>query len=165
MESKKLEDLEIAEGEVLHRIREQPKTVVVDSSVFVKWFSKDQEDDLKVAITILESLVNKDIIIVCPKLAIYEIANVLYYKPDLNSEGVKIALEQFLNLGIEFLNLFRELILNANKIRYDFDITFYDASYLAVADFFKLKFITADKELYKKCKKTMNIELLKSFNF
>ncbi|MDP3011353.1 MAG: type II toxin-antitoxin system VapC family toxin [Candidatus Hydromicrobium sp.] len=162
---KRLESLETAEEEIFHRIREQPRTLVLDSSVFIKWFSKDEEDDMSDAISILKSLTSSDIIIVCPEIAIYELANVLYYKPDLDYEKTKIALEQFLNLGIEFIKLFKSLILDANKIRHEFDITFYDSSYLAVARFFKLKFITADKKLYESCREFENIELLKNFSF
>ena len=165
MELKRSEDLETVEGKSLCRIGEQSRTLVVDSSVFIKWFTKDNEDDMGNAVSILESLINKDIIIVCPEIAIYELANVLYYKPDLDYERVKVALEQFLNLGIEFVRLFKNLILDANRIRHDFNITFYDSSYLAVAKFFRLRFITADKKLYNSCKDFGDVELLKNFSF
>ena len=165
MELRKSENLGTAEGGTLNRIGEQPKTLVMDSSVFIKWFSKDKEDDMNNALNILESLINKDIIIACPEIAIYELANVLYYKPDLDCERIKIALEQFLNLGIEFVKLFKSLILDANKIRHDFNITFYDSSYIAVAKFFRLRFITADKKLYESCREFGNVELLKDFSF
>ena len=165
MELKRSEDLETVEGKSLCRIGEQTRTLVVDSSVFIKWFTKDNEDDMGNAVSILESLINKDIIIVCPEIAIYELANVLYYKPDLNYEGTKIALEQFLDLGIEFIKLSRDIILSANKIRHDLNITFYDSSFLAVAEFFRLKFVTADKKLYDNCREFGDIELLGGFRF
>ena len=165
MELKRSENSGTAEERILYRIGEQSKTLVMDSSVFIKWFSKDKEDDMKNAISILESLIDKDIIIACPEIAIYELANVLYHKPDLDYEGTIIALEQFLDLGIEFIRLFKNLILDANRIRNDFDITFYDSSYLAVAKFFGLRFITADKKLYENCREFGNIELLKDFSF
>ena len=165
MELKRSEDLGTSGGEILNRIGEQSRALVIDSSVFIKWFSKDKEDDMGNAISILESLINKDIIIASPEIAIYELANVLYYKPDLDYERVKVALEQFLNLGIEFVRLFKNLILDANRIRHDFNITFYDSSYLAVAKFFRLRFITADKKLYNSCKDFGDVELLKNFSF
>ena len=165
MELKRSGSLGTVEEEIFHRIREQPRTLVLDSSVFIKWFSKDNEDDMSDAISILESLTSGEIIIVCPEIAIYELANVLYYKPDLDYEKIKVALEQFLNLEIEFIRFFKSLIFDANKIRHDFNITFYDSSYLAVARFFKLKFITADKKLYESCREFENIRLLKNFNF
>jgi predicted nucleic acid-binding protein len=165
MELKRSENSGKAGEENLDRIAERSRTMVMDSSVFIKWFSKDKEGDMDNAVSILESLTNKDIIIACPEIAIYELANVLYYKPDLDYERIKIALEQFLNLGIEFIKLFKDLILDANKIRHDLDITFYDSSYLAVAKFFKLKFITADKKLYNSCRELGNVELLGDFSF
>lgn len=165
MELKRSENLGKVGGKNLNRIAERSRTLVMDSSVFIKWFSKDKEDDMDNAISILESLTNKNIIIACPEIAIYELANVLYYKPDLDCEKIKIALEQFLNLGIEFIKLFKDLILDANKIRHDLDITFYDSSYLALAKFFKLKFITADEKLYNSCSEFGNVELLRNFSF
>lgn len=165
MELKRLEDLGIAGEKNFNKIAERPRTLVMDSSVFIKWFSKDKEDDMDNALGVLESLTSKDITITCPEIAVYELANVLYYKPDLDCEKIKVALEQFLNLGIEFITLFKNLILEANIIRHNLDITFYDSSYLTVARLFGLRFITADKKLYNSCREFGNVELLRDFRF
>ncbi len=69
----KLEDLETAEEEIIYKIKEHPKTLVMDSSVFIKWFSKDNEENLDKALSILNSLIDNNIVIACPELAIYEL--------------------------------------------------------------------------------------------
>ena len=165
MELVKLEDLETVEEEIIHKIKEQPKTLVIDSSVFIKWFSKDNEEDLDNALSILNSLIDNNIVIACPELAIYELANVLYFKPGFEIKKTKTAIEKFLDLGIEFIRLYKKLILIANEIRYDLGITFYDSSYIAVAKFFNLRFITADKKLFEACQKLYYVELLKNSKF
>ena len=113
----------------------------------------------------MNSPINNNIVIACPELAIYELANILYFKPNLDIKKTKTALEKFLDLGIEFIRLYKKLILIANEIRYDLGITFYDSSYIAVAKFFNLRFITADKKLFKACQKLYYVELLKNFKF
>ena len=63
------------------------------------------------------------------------------------------------------IEIIRRLTGKKNSRKNCFNITFYGSSYLAVARFFKLKFITADKKLYESCREFENIELLKNFSF
>jgi hypothetical protein len=46
MELKRSENLGKAGEENLNRIAERSRALVMDSSVFIKWFSKDKEDDM-----------------------------------------------------------------------------------------------------------------------
>lgn len=161
----KLENLETLEESLIDRIKEKPRTLVIDSSVCIKWFSKDGEDDLDNALLILNLLKDGKIIVVSPELVLYELANVLYYKPGFDLEKTRIALEEFLNLGIELIKIYKDMVLLANEIMYELGVTFYDSSYLAVARFFELKFITADKKLFSVCQKIGYVEFLKNFRF
>ena len=144
------------------RIKEYPKAYVLDSSIFVKWFSRDGEDDMDKALLLFKSTVDNTIVVVSPELAIYELASTLYFKPGFDARKVKEVLSYFLDIGIEFITLDLNLIIEANFIRYDYTISFYDSIYLSVADFYGLKFITADKKLFDACSSMKNIDLLKN---
>ena len=65
------------------------------------------------------------------------------------------AIDGFLNLEINLKNLsdFRENVLYFCR---DFDISAYDASYLALANATNIPFITADERLFKKVKESLD---------
>ncbi len=50
---------------------------VLDTSVVIKWFSQKDEDDLKKALKIRETYVDKICSIIVPELLFYEMANAL----------------------------------------------------------------------------------------
>ena len=63
-------------------------------------------------------------------------------------------------MSIDIIAPVRHLIKSAVKIAYDFNITEYDAHYLAIAKDIGYKLITADENLYKKTEITQLIHLL-----
>ena len=54
--------------------------VVLDTSVIVKWFFKDDEKNTKKADLILKQYLNNEIKIIIPELSAFELANVLRNK-------------------------------------------------------------------------------------
>ena len=56
----------------------------------------------------------------------------------------------------------RELFTNTLEKSIDLDISFYDASYLALAEYLNVTFITSDQKLIDKAKTNL-IQSLKSF--
>jgi|SRR3989344_276729 len=122
--------------------------LVLDSSVIIKWFS--QEQDTEKAIAIRERLIQGDIIIAAPDIQLYEIANALRYNSRLKEQDVKEAIESLLDIGVIIIIPTREVIKLAIELAYKFDITIYDAYFIALAKELKFTFITADEKLYGK---------------
>jgi len=54
--------------------------VVLDTSVIVKWFFKDDEKNIKKADFILKQYLNNEIKIIIPGISAFELANVLRNK-------------------------------------------------------------------------------------
>lgn len=114
------------------------------------------------ALRIKESFVEGVHEIVVPDLILYEMSNAMRYAgfaPDTIEEALKSLIE----LGIDIVVLPREIINLAVKLSYKYDITVYDAAYLALAITIDAHFVTADKKLYKKINKLKWVKFISKF--
>ena len=123
-------------------------SVVLDSSVVIKWFRSDEilrEQSLRVR----QAYLDGRLFIHVPDLLIYEIANVLRFKPDMNENRVQQVLESLfgMRIGIEYIS--PEVVVRAVEIAYSYNITVYDAVFVALAEQLKAYFITADGKLIR----------------
>ena len=74
---------------------------VIDSSVVIKWFSKEEDTDL--ALKIRKSFADGSIEIVVPDLQLYEIANALRYNKNLEKSEVDNAVKSLIEIGIKIV--------------------------------------------------------------
>ncbi len=151
MEQKKSED-----GE-----KEKLAKIVLDSSVVIKWFS--QEEDTDRALIIREKFLDGENIIAVPDLQLYEIANALRYNNEIKKEEVNDAVESLIDLGLSIIVPTKEVMEAAIQAAYKFDITLYDAYFVALAKELEFVFITADEKLYEKLKILNYVVLLKHY--
>jgi len=136
------------EGESLEKIA-PPKSVLLDSSVVIKWFRRS-EIWRDAAIILRQEYLNGRLLIYVPDLLIFEIANVLRYKPDLNGPQVQEALRSLFDLQIRIVTISKELINKAIDLAYSQDLTIYDAAFVAMSVNLNIPFITADEKLIQK---------------
>lgn len=134
--------------------------VVLDSSVVVKWFSKEAKSDE--ALRLMDSHVEGSTELLVSELLFCEVTNALRYKPNYNAERLMNAIGQLFNLHMTVMPLTEELLGGAGEIAYDGDITLYDALPIALAKHRKTVCITADEETqYRKLRmKGYPVELL-----
>jgi len=118
--------------------------VVLDSSVVVKWFSKEVKSDE--ALRLMDSHVKGSIELSASELLFCEIANALRYKPDYDAEKLKNAVSQLFKLHLNVVPLNEDLLGRAGEIAYDGNVTLYDAIPVALAEHQKTVCITADEE-------------------
>ncbi|MFW9779803.1 MAG: type II toxin-antitoxin system VapC family toxin [Candidatus Heimdallarchaeota archaeon] len=120
------------------------QTLVIDASVALKWFVDEihTEKALK-----LREFLRKDATPVVPALFFYEIANVLRYKPEFGSNDVMNIIKTLLNFQFKIELLDEKLTDLTAKLAYQFGITIYDASYIAIGQLYQVHFITADEKL------------------
>jgi len=118
--------------------------VVLDSSVAVKWFSKEAKSDE--ALKLMDSHVRGPIELSVSELLFYEVANALRYKPDYNAEKLKNAVSQLFKLHLNVVPLNEDILGRAGEIAYDGDVTLYDSIPVALAEHQKAVCITADEE-------------------
>ena len=108
-------------------------TLVVDTSVIVKWLNQDNEDYIEQADKILKDAQLDKIIIIAPELARYEVGNALLLGKHLSIEQASIVLAQLYKLPITFVEDTAELAEKTFELAVQAEITYYDASFIALA--------------------------------
>lgn len=118
--------------------------VVLDSSVAVKWFSKEVKSDQ--ALKLMDSHVEGPVELSVSELLFYEVANALRYKPDYDAEKLKNAVNQLFKLHLTVVPLNEDILGRAGEIAYDGNVTLYDAIPVALAEYQETVCMTADEE-------------------
>src|SRR3989338_7012691 len=104
---------------------------VLDSSVIIKWFCEEEDTDL--ALQFREGFLKGSVDIIVPDLQLYEIANALRYNKKLKSADVSSAVNSLIDIGINIVVPTKDVISSALALAYQFDITLYDAYFIALA--------------------------------
>jgi predicted nucleic acid-binding protein len=126
------------------------KTLVIDTSVAVKWFS--QERDTGCALLVRDAMLTKKVQAQAPDLLLYELANVLRYRPGYVNKDVKLAVQSVHDMEIQFVEPGASLIEHAVKLAFQYDITVYDGCFLALAIITNAPLLSADNRLINKAK-------------
>lgn len=131
---------------------------VLDASVIAKWFKLEGGRDK--ALKIRRNYIKGKCDIIVPDFLLIEISNLLRYSKVFTIEDTNQALASLRELEITVIVPTFEIIGGAVKLSFKYDITVYDAIYLATAESIGYRFITADERLYRKTRKLGFIELL-----
>jgi len=131
---------------------------VLDASVVLKWFVAENDSDKAVWLREEYYLGERDIIV--PDLLLFEVSNALRYNSGFKVGEIKESIQTLFDMGIEIVTPTYSLLERTISMARNFDITCYDATYLALAEALEFKFITADEKLYKKILKTNVVQLL-----
>ncbi len=131
-----------------------PEALVVDASVAVKWYLRDEEmvaqaDDLRNRIR--DGLA----VATAPHLSRHEVARAVAVAcrlGRLTREQVEHDLENYLQSGLSIDADPDWVLTEAVRKTMDLPISFYDAVYLAFADGLGIPFVTADRKLYNAVK-------------
>jgi predicted nucleic acid-binding protein len=133
---------------------------VLDASVVVKWFSHEEDTDK--ALALRDKIARRELDIVVPDMILYELSNALRYNADFNDNDVKRAINSLFDLDIEIVAHLMSTIDAAIDLAYEYDISIYDAFYIALADELDCSLVTADMKLYEKVKQLVFIKELKN---
>jgi len=139
-----------------------PKSVLLDSSVVIKGFRRS-EIWREAAIFLRQEYLNGRLKIYVTSLLILEIANVLRYKPDMTSFQVQEALRSLYDLQLKIVDLSQEAIIKAIDLAYSWDLTIYDATFVATALNLNIPFITADEKLIQRLVSLPQVHHLSKF--
>ncbi|MEW6481587.1 MAG: type II toxin-antitoxin system VapC family toxin [bacterium] len=132
--------------------------IVIDASVALKWFLQEKDSDR--ALRIREEHLSGLRGLNAPDLILSEVSNVLRFSPHYNSQATKSALVSLLDIDINVVVLSRGIYELAIELAYRYEITVYDAIYVALAQDLGYDFITADEKLYQKVKGLRFVKLL-----
>jgi len=123
---------------------------IIDASVAAKIFIK--EDYTEKATDLMKAHIKGKLTLIAPTLIIYELGNIFYKHPHITSEKAYEYITKFLDLQTNLVNIHSntETLREACTTSKSGKITFYDASYIALAKKLNTKLITADEEIWKK---------------
>ena len=134
--------------------------IILDTSVVLKWFV--DEDGSETARQYLHKFIEGEYHILFPSLLFYELGNVCLQKSIPVDEIGKI-MEMLQKYAFEIEDVgrtaFRKVYQNASE----YNLTFYDASFVTLMQKHNCKLVTADKKLFNKLgEKFTHLALLQS---
>ena len=121
-------------------------SVVLDTSVVLKWF-RQEEVLADPALALRAAYLDGRLLVVVPSLVAYELANVLRYKEDLSIDQVQRAVQSLFDMGLEWVSPSGTVVGRAVEIGRGYETTVYDAAFAALAESLSSTFVTADKRL------------------
>ena len=122
--------------------------IVVDSSVLIKWIKTKDEQLLEEARRLLRQVETKPLDVHVPALLLYEIGNILLLKTDLDADGLNQAIDNLEALPFIVAPPATPLLKRAARAGKQFNLTFYDASFLALAIELDCPLVTADRPFF-----------------
>jgi predicted nucleic acid-binding protein len=126
--------------------------IVADTSVLIKWFKTRDEDLLKEARALLAEVEARPLDVHVPALLLYEIGNVLLLKTRLGTTGLDDAMDHLEDIPLTVAPPATPLLKRAARLGRELGLTFYDASFIALAVVLDCPFITADRRLYDRAR-------------
>jgi predicted nucleic acid-binding protein len=90
------------------------ENIVVDTSVIIKWFFSENEENAEASHLILKRFIHNEIGLITPEIALFELANVV--KNKISAEGSEMTgmdiIDRIYNLGIVF-KVTKQVLKNA----------------------------------------------------
>jgi predicted nucleic acid-binding protein len=134
--------------------------IVVDTSVLIKWFKTRGEDLLPEAQQLLEEVERRHIEVHVPALLLYEVGNILLLKTSLRVAALDEAIERLEELPFMVAPPATPLLQRALRLGREFGLTFYDASFLALAVELRCPCVTADRRFFERARRLEQIRHL-----
>lgn len=121
-----------------------PKTLVLDASVGVKWFSAIGETDIPAARALLLEHSNNNIRIIVPDLFFHEVSNALVHKSSISVDQLTAAISTLFDLDLSVFYTSSENLRAAIQLARSDRITEYDAFYVVTASQNHCPLVTAN---------------------
>jgi predicted nucleic acid-binding protein len=122
--------------------------IVVDTSVLIKWFKTSGEELLEEAQRLRDEVDRRPVEVHVPALLLYEVGNILLLKTRLGLGALERAIERLEALPFVVAPPATPLLKRAVRLGRECSLTFYDASFLALAVELDCPFVTADRRLF-----------------
>lgn len=139
--------------------------LVLDTSVIFKWSRQPHEEPLvPQALVLLEQYLSGETEIRIPELLFYELGNTIKHKSHLLDGSEQTILRNIFALGLTVHRLDITLAQEVLRTALAHDLTFYDATFIALAQSVRCNFITADRKLYQKLRARPFVRFLGDVN-
>lgn len=137
------------------------KILVVDSSIIIKWLNYTDEPHLPQAQKLLDHLETNRVSVYVPELVKYEIGNALLKGKQLLIPEAEDALDAFSKLPLHIIPAELNHLIEIYKLAERLTMTFYDASFVHLAQLFRAPLVTDNPKHQKKVEEVKVIALEK----
>lgn len=137
-------------------------SLLLDSSVVVKWFREEVDSDK--ALAIQAKFVSGALDIQISELTFFETANALRYSGDYATDEVCACLESIVALGISAYAFDFGVLKSAVDGCFEMGISIYDAYLVALAKTLGLSLVTADDKLFARVKGDVSVLQLSAWS-
>lgn len=141
---------------------QSPSAYIVDSSVVVKWLNQIGEKYIPQALGLLEDLRLERVALYVPYLVRFEVGNALLLGKRLSLKEAADAFDAFDTLPLLYVDFNREDMVRTFAMAQKVGITFYDATFIALAQRFSAPLITDNPKHQGKIK-TVRVISLKDY--
>ncbi|OGY09108.1 MAG: hypothetical protein A2782_00095 [Candidatus Blackburnbacteria bacterium RIFCSPHIGHO2_01_FULL_43_15b] len=117
-------------------------TLVVDTSVFIKWLNQTNELYLENADKILEDVKRGQTELVVPELIKYEIGNVLLKGKQLTPQQAYVSLGTAYSLPVTFVTESEQQAKETYTLANNLGVSYYDASFMSLAKQYNATLVT-----------------------
>jgi predicted nucleic acid-binding protein len=121
--------------------------LIVDASIGIKWFKKENEKDVFLAMNLLRKYQAKAFEIIIPDLFFFEVINALLINTSLSITGLQDVFRQVFQLHFTVVYPDEQLVFSSIIISKATDLTFYDSVYIGAAQNLDALLVTADKKI------------------
>ena len=139
--------------------------IVLDTSVIFKWSRQtDEEPFVPQALHLLDQHLRREAQIHVPSLMFYELGNTIKQKRRLLPEDGENILLNIFTFGLAVYDIDPISAVQTYKMAAAYDLTFYDAAFVTLADEKNCPLITADQKLCKKLRSLRFVRFLGEFD-
>ena len=132
------------------------RRIVIDASVVAKWYIN--EDWREKSILLRDDYIEGKVELIAPSIMPFEVLNAIRYsRRKISIKTLEDIAESLSLYNIKLYNLIGDYAKNVSRISLKYNVSIYDASYIALAIQEKTLLYTADKKLIN----VLNGEILK----
>ncbi len=138
---------------------------VVDASVGVKWFVREREADREVALSFRQRHIEGSTRMIVPELFLLEVPNAIKTGRKSTEEELAEVLTTLADLDVQVEQHTQRVLRKTNAVAWAYNLTWYDAVYVALAETLGFPCVTADEALLRKMKGHSIVLRLKDLAF
>ena len=133
-------------------------TYVLDTSVVIKWFNQKNELHTRQARKIFDDLQSEKINILIPDLLLVELLNALMIGKKTPIEEANLAVKTLFASTINIVELTLPVLLQTSLVIKQYNLTSYDAYFLALAQYEKCTLVSDDQKAHGKIDSVMMLK-------
>ena len=138
---------------------------IIDASVGVKWFIKEHEGDRDAALAIRQRHITGQTQMIVPELFLLEVPNAIKAGRKGTEKDLADVLDVLTDLELQVERHTSTILRKTNAVAWAYNLTWYDAVYVALAEILGFPCVTVDDALLRKMKGHTIVLRLKDLAF